>query len=279
MNNKIPSNLTKNYREFSSRGARLTPNSTIHPMSMDIENVYTNMKRTVPQGRKIDLARAKASVMMSEKANIRSSKSSQLRHKQITNSFADQAISHSKREMHSPIMDQHRRRNEMHGYLPSADMPLGEDMHTETASIQNFRSTATNEKLKGRTQMQLPHAQSVELRGRQQAIPDGTSLIAGQSSRDQGLPQHRQGANSTFDKHQERALNQGPHGQRFIQGMGGQLHDQYLDDEQHEADQVDVLSRSESQNSSHHDADGENSEADSDNNNVAYYKKHRQSRK
>ena len=48
MNNKIPSNLTKNYREFSSRGARLTPNSTIHPMSMDIENVYTNMKRTVP---------------------------------------------------------------------------------------------------------------------------------------------------------------------------------------------------------------------------------------
>ena len=166
MNNKIPSNLTKNYREFSSRGARLTPNSTIHPMSMDIENVYTNMKRTVPQGRKIDLARAKASVMMSEKANIRSSKSSQLRHKQITNSFADQAISHSKREMHSPIMDQHRRRNEMHGYLPSADMPLGEDMHTETASIQNFRSTATNEKLKGRSTMQLPHAQSVELRGR-----------------------------------------------------------------------------------------------------------------
>lgn len=42
---------------------------------------------------------------MSEKATTRSAKSSQLRHKQITNSFADQAISHTKREMRSPIMD------------------------------------------------------------------------------------------------------------------------------------------------------------------------------
>lgn len=94
--------------------------------------------------------------MIGEKATIRSSKSSQLRHKQITNSFADQAISHSKREMHSPIMDQHRRRNEMHGHLPPAGIPIGEGMYNEKASIQNFKSNVTNEHLKRGNAMLLP---------------------------------------------------------------------------------------------------------------------------
>lgn len=42
---------------------------------------------------------------------------------------------------------------------------------------------------------------------------------------------------------------------------------------------MDVLSRSESQNSSDHEADGENSEADSGDNNVPYYRKRKRGRK
>ena len=44
----------------------------------------------------------------------------------------------------------------MHSHFPSTEIPLGEDTRTETASIQNFKSNATNEQLKARSIMQIP---------------------------------------------------------------------------------------------------------------------------
>lgn len=140
-------------------------------------------------------------------------------------------------------------------------MPLGEDMRTETASIQNFKSNVTNEKLKGRNELQIPQPQNAE-----------SSLLARQRSREQILTQRKPGSNSTFEKYPERANIQGAKG-RIVQGMTAPSQ------EEMDREGVDVLSRSASENSSHNDADVENSEADSRDREIEYFRKQRRSRK